>query len=99
MSGYVFHDINVKNHGQTLKIPWYLLNETCTVIHYMDCYGKDSSKKLYQTLDERKYRIGNVCSLIANRCCFCQFLRMTKNGWKETKCASHVEEIAETCAH
>ena len=29
------------------KIPWYLLNEICTIIHYQDCYGKDISKKRY----------------------------------------------------
>ena len=32
-----------------LKIPWYLLNETCTVIHLSDCFGNDSSKKLHRT--------------------------------------------------
>ena len=29
---YVFHDTNDQNHGQTLKIPWYLLDEFCMVI-------------------------------------------------------------------
>ena len=28
-----------------LKIPWYLLNDTCMIIHELDCCGKDSSKK------------------------------------------------------
>ena len=31
--GYVFHDTNGRSHGQSWKIPWYRLNETCTVIH------------------------------------------------------------------
>ena len=31
---------------EKLKIPWYLLNETCTVTLMPDCYGKDNSKKL-----------------------------------------------------
>ena len=33
MFEYVFHDSNGQNHLRKLKIPWYLLNETCTVIH------------------------------------------------------------------
>ena len=32
MFGCVFHDTNGHNHEEKLKIPWYLLNETCTVI-------------------------------------------------------------------
>ena len=35
--GHVFHDTNGQHHGQTLKIPWYLLNETCMVTHELDC--------------------------------------------------------------
>ena len=31
--GNVFHDKNGRNHGQTWKIPWYLLNEIYMVIH------------------------------------------------------------------
>ena len=57
-----------------LKIPWYLLNETCTAMHWPDCYGRDNSKKLSWSLDGRKIRIGNVCSFIGNKAYFCQFL-------------------------
>ena len=46
--GCVFHDTKGRNHGQAVKIVWYLLNETCTVIHEPDCCGKDSSKKFYR---------------------------------------------------
>ena len=31
--GYVFHDINGPNLGQTLKIQWFLLSEICTDTH------------------------------------------------------------------
>ena len=47
MFGYVFHDSNGQKHGTKLKILWYLLNETCTVIHKPDCYGRETSNKLY----------------------------------------------------
>ena len=47
MFGYVFHDSNGQKHGTKLKIPWYFLNETCTVIHKPDCYGRETSNKLY----------------------------------------------------
>ena len=43
MYGYVFHDRNGQNHGQELKIQWYLWNEHFLVIRYR----RDSSKKLY----------------------------------------------------
>ena len=33
MFGYVFHDTNGQNHWGKLKIPWYLSNEICTIIH------------------------------------------------------------------
>ena len=46
-SGYVFYDTNGQNHVEKLKIPWYSLNETCTIIHLPECYGKDNSEKLY----------------------------------------------------
>ena len=31
--GFVYHGTNGPDHGQTLKIPWYFLNETCMVTH------------------------------------------------------------------
>ena len=75
--GYVFHDTNGQNHGKTLMIPWYLLNEIYMVTYYLHCYGKDNSKKLYENLGGRKYRIGNVCSFIENKGYFCQWMWMT----------------------
>ena len=51
--GYVFHDTNGRNPGETLKIPCYFLNEI-----YMDTHPQDwivvwqhSLKKLYWSLD------------------------------------------------
>ena len=41
-----FHDTNGESRGQ-IKIPWYFLNESCTVIPWLDCHGKDNSSKLY----------------------------------------------------
>ena len=61
--GYVFHDTNCRNPGQTLQIQWYLSNEIYMDIHRQDCCGKDSSKKFYWNLAGKKSRIGNVfCS-------------------------------------
>ena len=57
---------------ETLMIPWYLLHEIYMVTYYLHCYGKDNSKKLYENLGGRKYRIGNVCSFIENKGYFCQ---------------------------
>ena len=51
---------------ETLKIPWCLLNETCTVTHSLNCYEKDNSKKLYWKLVVKKYQIGNVFLFIEN---------------------------------
>ena len=33
------------NHGPVWKIPWYLLNEICTVLQEPDCYGGDNTNK------------------------------------------------------
>ena len=52
--GYVFDDMNVRNQRQKLKIVWNFLNENCMVIHKPDCYGRESSKKLYKNLDVRE---------------------------------------------
>ena len=66
--GHVFHDENDQNHGKSLKLPWYVLNEISMVTHQLDCCGRDSSKKLFWNLDGRKYQIGNACSFIENSC-------------------------------
>ena len=95
--GHVVHDMNGPNHGQTLK--WYLSNEIFVVIHQQDDCGKDKSKQLYENLDGRKFRAGNVCSFIGNKSNFCQKTWTTKNGWKEAECRSKVEEIDDTSGH
>ena len=57
MFGYVFHDINGPNLGQTLKVQWFLLNEI---------YGHPPAGLLWKSqFDEgllygKKCRIGNV---------------------------------------
>ena len=38
-----------QNHGGALKIPWYLLNEICTVIHLPDCFGKTIRRSFVRT--------------------------------------------------
>ena len=43
--GYVFHDTNGPNLGQTLKIQWFLLNESYTDIHLLASCTTDSSRK------------------------------------------------------
>ena len=83
--GYVFHDINGPNHGQTLKMPWYLLNEICMVLHWSDYCGRDSSKNLYQNFNGRKYQIGNACSLIENNDYFGQYVWMTSKRLERSR--------------
>ena len=39
-----FHDTHGRNHGQTLKIQWYFLNEICTDTNLLVSCGRDSSK-------------------------------------------------------
>ena len=64
MYGYVFQNINGRSHGNTLKIPWYLLNETYTDTHLRDSCGKDSSRKHQRNLVGKRFRTGNVCSAV-----------------------------------
>ena len=45
--GYVFHDISGQSHGQTLRIPWFLLSEICTDTHLRASCGKDSLRKFF----------------------------------------------------
>ena len=47
--------------------PVALLERNCTVVHYLDCYGKGNSSKLYQNLDGNKYRIGTVYVFTENK--------------------------------
>ena len=49
--GYVFHDMNGSNHVETLKIPWYFLNETWTVILQPYWYGKDNSNWIEESTE------------------------------------------------
>ena len=80
--GYVFHDTNGQNHEEKMKIPWYFLNETCTVIHWPDCHGRDNSKKLHKNLDGRNYRMRNACSSIGNKGYSRHYMWMTSK-WLE----------------
>ena len=48
---YVFHDTSGRNHGQTWKIQWFLLNDICTAPHSLDKCGKDSFRKFCWNLD------------------------------------------------
>ena len=37
LHGFISHDTNGPNHGQTLKIPWSFLKETCMVTRHLVC--------------------------------------------------------------
>ena len=65
--GFVFHDSNGQNHGLTLNIQWYLLDEICAVTHSQASCGKHSSKKFFWSLEVKKSRIGNVFLFIENQ--------------------------------
>ena len=75
MFGYVLHDKNGQNVWQTWKIPWHLTKFVWSSISW--CAVGDNSKKLQMNLDGRKYRIGNACSFIGNKCYSCQHMWMT----------------------
>ena len=64
---YVFHDTNGLNHGQTLKIQWYLSNEICMDTHLQDCCGKDSLKKLCWNLGGESPELGMSFLFIENK--------------------------------
>ena len=53
--GYVFHDMNDPNLGQTSKTQWFFSNEICTDTHSLDYCGKDSSRKFWWDLDGKQY--------------------------------------------
>ena len=48
----------VPNHGLTLKIQWFFLNEICTVTHSQASCEKNNSRKFYWNLYGKKYQIG-----------------------------------------
>ena len=52
--------------GDLITADHTVLSDNC-VTHYLHRYGKDNSKKLYENLGGRKYRIGNVYLLIENK--------------------------------
>ena len=45
------HTKLIRLPGQTLKIPWYLLNDIEMDTHWQDCRGKDNSRKFYWNFD------------------------------------------------
>ena len=51
--GYVFHDTNYRNPGQTLKM-WYFSNEIYMDTHWLDCCGNNSWRKFCWNLDGKK---------------------------------------------
>ena len=46
---------------------------------------KDNSEKLCENLDGRKYRIGNVCLFIENKCYSCQKMWMTSKRLERSR--------------
>ena len=62
-----------RNHGQTLKIQWFLSNEFYMDTHWQDCRGKDNSRKFHWNLEEELEPAGEssqVCSQIVLKCWF-----------------------------
>ena len=60
-----------------------------------DCYEKDNSKKLYDTLDGQKFQIGNAFSLTERNEYACLCMWTMSNGRKETKSGPNVEDTYE----
>ena len=77
MFGYVFHDTNGQNHGKRLTLPWYFLNETCTVIHWPDCCGKENSKRFMRTWMGENSELGIYVRSSENKAYVCQCTWMT----------------------
>ena len=94
--GYVFHDTNDPNHGETLKIQWFLSNGICTDIHLLASCGKDNLKKFCWDLDGKKYRIVKFSVLIDKKDYSCRKTWMTPKWMERTEYGSHVEEIDAT---
>ena len=53
--GFVYHDTNGQNHGPVWKIQSFLLNESCMVILWQDCYGKGNLRKSYCNTVGRRF--------------------------------------------
>ena len=62
INGYVFHDTNGRNPGQTLKILWYLSNDIYIDTHWQDYSGKDNLREVLLDIGWEKYHLWNVCS-------------------------------------
>ena len=53
--GYVFHTSG-PNHGQTVKILWFFLNEMCMVTDFQASCARHHLKEFYWNWDGRRYR-------------------------------------------
>ena len=58
----VYHDTNALNHGPVSKTQLFLLNGICTVIVWLDYYGKGNLRKSYCSTVGKRFPISNACS-------------------------------------
>ena len=100
MFGYVFHDTNGQNLGEKLQILWYLLNETCTFIHWPNCHEKDNLENIFGTWMGENFELGMYVRSSETRVIFCQYMWMTiKMAGNKQIMAPHVEEIEKKCGY
>ena len=91
--GFVFHDTNDQNHGQTLKIRWFLLNENFSDIHLLVSCVKDSSEDILMELRwEKSAELGMPVRSSKTRIILVGTRGWHQNGWKEAEYGSHVEK-------
>ena len=93
--GHVFHDTSGPNHGQTLKIIWFFVNEICMATHLQASCGKDNPRKFFWHWDGKKYPMGNVFLFTDSKACANRKRGRHQNGWKKPEFESHVKEIDE----
>ena len=53
--GYIFHNTNGRNRGQTSKTPWFLSNKICTVTLWPDYGGTGYLRKFYWNTVGKKF--------------------------------------------
>ena len=84
--GYVFHVTKGRNRDQTLKIQWFLPNDSCTVTHLLPSCARDRLRKFCWDQDGKKCRIGE-CLFVHRKnkedlCC--RYTRMTLKWLEES---------------
>ena len=77
------------------KIPWYLLNETCTVIHEPECYGTEFEEALLEFGWEKIQNWESMFDRRKQELFLSVFVDDITNGWKGSRIWLPCEELDE----